>query len=116
LQCSGKAQRLECARLLAARYEAVSPDCDQPGRKYELACTHARPERCGRRYPGRDHLFAPPGAVLEGNEVDLDHGFGGCVILRWHRRDGAGNIAEVLRPHVHEIREILNTSNISLGL
>ena len=64
LQFSGKAQRLERGHLLAARYAAVSPDCDQPRRKYELACTHARPERCGRRYTGRDHLFAPPGAVL----------------------------------------------------
>src|SRR5580704_1149741 len=39
-----------------------------------------------------------------------------CSRARWHRRDGAGDIAEVLRPHVHEIREILDTSNISLGL
>ena len=58
LQFSGKAQRLECARLLAARYAAVSSDCDQPRRKYELACTHARPECCGRRYTGRNQLFA----------------------------------------------------------
>jgi hypothetical protein len=40
LQFSGKAQRLECARLLAARHAAVSPDCDQPRGKYELACPH----------------------------------------------------------------------------
>jgi hypothetical protein len=61
-------------------------------------------------------VLAPAGAVFERDEVDLDHSLRVGIILRWHEGNSTRYVVEMLRPHIHEIGEILNAANIGLGL